>query len=77
MKRGTRLVILGKQGAGKGTQGERLSRHFSIQHLSTGQLFRDSAAAGIPPLAVASDSRKLPVVRSLTAVTPERANFET
>ncbi len=48
MKRGTRLVILGKQGAGKGTQGERLARHFSIQHLSTGQLFRDSAAVGVP-----------------------------
>jgi adenylate kinase len=48
MSRGTRLVILGKQGAGKGTQGERLARHFSIQHLSTGQLFRDSAAVGVP-----------------------------
>jgi adenylate kinase len=46
--RGTRLVILGKQGAGKGTQGARLSRHFSTQHLSTGQLFRDSAAVGVP-----------------------------
>ncbi|MGZ4688218.1 MAG: adenylate kinase [Acidimicrobiia bacterium] len=48
MKRGARLVILGKQGAGKGTQGERLCRHFNTQHLSTGQLFRDSAAVGIP-----------------------------
>lgn len=47
-KRGARLVILGKQGAGKGTQGERLCEHFNTQHLSTGQLFRDSAAAGIP-----------------------------
>jgi adenylate kinase len=41
------LVILGKQGAGKGTQGERLARYFSIQHLSTGQLFRDSAEVGV------------------------------
>ena len=40
-------MILGKQGAGKGTQGERLCRHFNTQHLSTGQLFRDSAAAGV------------------------------
>ncbi|MGZ6966023.1 MAG: adenylate kinase [Acidimicrobiia bacterium] len=48
MKRGARLVILGKQGAGKGTQGERLCRHFNTQHLTTGQLFRDSAAVGIP-----------------------------
>lgn len=48
VKRGARLVILGKQGAGKGTQGERLCRHFNTQHLSTGQLFRDSAAVGVP-----------------------------
>ncbi len=48
MKRGARLVILGKQGAGKGTQGLRLCGHFNTQHLSTGQLFRDSAAVGIP-----------------------------
>jgi adenylate kinase len=45
--RGPRLVILGKQGAGKGTQGLRLAEHFRIQHLSTGQLFRDSAEVGV------------------------------
>jgi adenylate kinase len=47
MARGPRLVLLGKQGAGKGTQGEALARHFGIQHLSTGQLFRDSAEVGV------------------------------
>ena len=47
MKRGPRLVILGKQGAGKGTQGLRLAKHFNTQHLSTGQLFRDSAEVGV------------------------------
>jgi adenylate kinase len=41
------LVILGKQGAGKGTQGERLAAYYAIQHLSTGQLFRDSAEVGV------------------------------
>jgi adenylate kinase len=45
--RGPRLVLLGKQGAGKGTQGDLLARRFTIQHLSTGQLFRDSAAVGV------------------------------
>jgi adenylate kinase len=45
--RGPRLVLLGKQGAGKGTQGDLIARRFSIQHLSTGQLFRDSAAVGV------------------------------
>ena len=47
MKRGPRLVILGKQGAGKGTQGLRVAKHFNTQHLSTGQLFRDSAEVGV------------------------------
>ncbi len=46
-KRGPRIVLLGKQGSGKGTQGERLARHFDMQHLSTGQLFRDSAEVGV------------------------------
>lgn len=45
--RGPRLVLLGKQGAGKGTQGDLVARRFEIQHLSTGQLFRDSAAVGV------------------------------
>jgi adenylate kinase len=47
VNRGPRLVILGKQGAGKGTQGERIAAHYGIQHLSTGQLFRDSAEVGV------------------------------
>lgn len=45
--RGPRLVLIGKQGAGKGTQAKRIAERFHMQHLSTGQLFRDSAAAGI------------------------------
>jgi adenylate kinase len=41
-----RLVLLGKQGAGKGTQGKRLAEHYGIPHLSTGDMFRSQAAAG-------------------------------
>jgi adenylate kinase len=41
-----RLVMLGKQGAGKGTQASRVSEHFAIPHLSTGDMFRDQAASG-------------------------------
>jgi len=37
---GTRLVILGKQGAGKGTQAVRLHRHYAVPHISTGDMFR-------------------------------------
>ncbi|MGI8984444.1 MAG: adenylate kinase [Acidimicrobiales bacterium] len=36
----TRLVILGKQGAGKGTQAIRLSEHFDVPRISTGDMFR-------------------------------------
>jgi adenylate kinase len=44
--RGPRLVLLGKQGAGKGTQAVRLAEHYGIEHLATGDLFREAAAAG-------------------------------
>ena len=45
---GPRLVLLGKQGAGKGTQATRLADHYGVEHLSTGELFRASAAEGTP-----------------------------
>src|SRR4051812_30786939 len=41
-----RIVLLGKQGAGKGTQASLLARHYEIAHLSTGDLFRAQANAG-------------------------------
>ena len=43
---GARLVILGKQGAGKGTQCVSLSRHYVIAHISTGEIFRAAAKSG-------------------------------
>ena len=48
MSRGPRLVLLGKQGAGKGTQAAHLSERYGIEHVSTGDLFRAAAAAGTP-----------------------------
>ena len=48
MSRGPRLVLLGKQGAGKGTQAARLAEHYGIAHVSTGDLLRAAAAAGSP-----------------------------
>jgi len=35
------LVILGKQGAGKGTQAIRLCQHFGVPRVSTGDMFRE------------------------------------
>src|ERR1700704_4242615 len=45
---GPRLVLLGKQGAGKGTRAARLAEHYGIAHVSTGDLLRAAAAAGTP-----------------------------
>ena len=42
---GVRLVILGKQGAGKGTQCVRLARHYVVPHISTGDMLRAAARA--------------------------------
>jgi adenylate kinase len=39
---GARLIILGRQGAGKGTQCVRLSRHYVVPHISTGDMLRSS-----------------------------------
>ncbi|MBV8985962.1 MAG: adenylate kinase [Acidimicrobiia bacterium] len=43
---GTRLVVLGKQGAGKGTQAVRLARHYAVPHVSTGDIFRAAVRSG-------------------------------
>ncbi len=45
---GARLVILGRQGAGKGTQCVRLSRHFVVPHISTGDMLRAAVREGSP-----------------------------
>jgi len=43
---GARLVILGRQGAGKGTQCVRLSRHYVVPHVSTGDMLRAAVKEG-------------------------------
>ncbi len=43
---GARLIILGRQGAGKGTQCVRLSRHFVVAHISTGDMLRAAVREG-------------------------------
>ncbi|MEY4174983.1 MAG: adenylate kinase [Actinomycetota bacterium] len=43
---GARLILLGRQGAGKGTQCIRLSRHFVVPHISTGEMLRAAVREG-------------------------------
>lgn len=43
---GARLILLGRQGAGKGTQCIRLSRHYVVPHVSTGDILRAAVREG-------------------------------
>ncbi len=45
MTKAIRLVIFGRQGAGKGTQCDRIVDHYGVIHLSTGDMFRAAVAA--------------------------------
>ncbi len=40
------LLVLGPQGAGKGTQAKRIAVDYAIPHVSTGEMFREAIAAG-------------------------------
>ena len=43
-----RLVLVGPPGAGKGTQAQFLATHYSIPHISTGDIFRANLKASTP-----------------------------
>jgi adenylate kinase len=43
-----KLILIGAQGSGKGTQAARLSEKYDIPHISTGDMFRAAADAGTP-----------------------------
>jgi len=42
------LLVLGPQGAGKGTQGKRIAADHGIPHVATGDMFRAAVAARTP-----------------------------
>ena len=45
------LVVLGKQGAGKGTQCNGLAEKYGVPHVSTGDILRAAVKAGSPSAA--------------------------
>jgi adenylate kinase len=46
MGTGVRLIIFGRQGAGKGTQAARLAERYGVPHISTGDMLRAAVASG-------------------------------
>lgn len=44
--RAIRLLVFGRQGAGKGTQATRLAAHYGIPHISTGDMLRAAVREG-------------------------------
>ena len=46
MSTGVRIIIFGRQGAGKGTQCVRLALHYSVPHISTGDMLRAAVRNG-------------------------------
>jgi adenylate kinase len=67
------LLIVGPQGAGKGTQAKKIAEEYAIPHLATGDLYRHAIAAGtelgklVQPLLDAGqlvpDEITIPIVR--------------
>lgn len=41
-----KIIMLGVPGAGKGTQAEKIAKHYDIPHISTGDIFRANISRG-------------------------------
>lgn len=46
MPNGVRVIMLGRQGAGKGTQCRRVAEHYRVPHISTGEILRNAVRQG-------------------------------
>lgn len=45
---GLRVLMLGRQGSGKGTQGAQLAKFLVAEHISVGDVLRDAVSSGSP-----------------------------
>ena len=41
-----KIVLIGPQGSGKGTQAKMLTKKYGIPHISVGEIFREAIASG-------------------------------
>ncbi|MDJ0695289.1 MAG: adenylate kinase [Mastigocoleus sp. MO_167.B18] len=73
----TRIIFLGPPGAGKGTQAKALAKHWSIPHISTGDILRQ-ALSEQTPLGIEAqtymDKGELVPDRLVEAMVEERLN---
>jgi adenylate kinase len=79
------LLVLGPQGAGKGTQAKRIATDYAIPHISTGDIYRAAIAAGselglrVEPILAAGDlvpdEVTIPLIRERLAEADARAGF--
>jgi adenylate kinase len=79
------LLVLGPQGAGKGTQAKRIAADHTIPHVSTGDMYRAAIAAGtelgakVEPIlasgALVPDEITIPLIRDRLAQPDAQAGF--
>jgi len=79
------LLVLGPQGAGKGTQAKRIAADQGIPHVSTGDMYRAAIAAGtelgaeVEPIlasgALVPDEITIPLIRDRLAQPDAQAGF--
>jgi adenylate kinase len=64
MSEAVRLIVFGRQGAGKGTQCARLAAHYGVPHISTGDMLRaavrDGTEFGLKAKAYMDEGKLLP-----------------
>jgi len=79
------LLVLGPQGAGKGTQAKRIAADYGVPHVSTGDMFRSAIAAHtelgrkVEPILAAGelvpDELTIELIRERLGVDDARAGF--
>lgn len=65
------LILLGPPGSGKGTQAKLLADHFSLSHISSGQLLRQAAKENPAIQAILDSGELVPFETVLSVIKPK------